>query len=226
VRNPPRCLDRESDREIEKRVSNCIRKERYTIAMLGMAAESRRRHPLSGRVSRSRGRGPWSLLGIVLPCLSFFCFTHTASPWSLLPSSSSLSSKKRFFASSCHLSMIGPMDEQQHPTSNSETSNAPRTWVQKPGWPPRSSRTVDDGASPSFSSQELLEQSRKRRQQQQQHQERRMIMRRQKTKPMPVTGYDAGAIEEYYDMRPLEVGWRLNSLGFPLLGTYGQFCSK
>lgn len=42
--------------------------------------------------------------------------------------------------------------------------------------------------------------------------------RRQKMKPMPVTGYDARAIEDYYDMRPLEVGWRLNSLGFPLLG--------
>jgi hypothetical protein len=42
--------------------------------------------------------------------------------------------------------------------------------------------------------------------------------RRQKMKPMPVTGYDARAIEDYYDMRPLEVVWRLNSLGFPLLG--------
>jgi predicted unusual protein kinase regulating ubiquinone biosynthesis (AarF/ABC1/UbiB family) len=40
-------------------------------------------------------------------------------------------------------------------------------------------------------------------------------------KAMPVTGYDARAIEEYYDMRPLEVGWRLNSLGFPLLSWYG-----
>jgi hypothetical protein len=39
-------------------------------------------------------------------------------------------------------------------------------------------------------------------------------------KPMPVTGYDARAIEEYYDLRPLEVGWRLNTLGFPLLGTF------
>jgi hypothetical protein len=43
--------------------------------------------------------------------------------------------------------------------------------------------------------------------------------RRQKMKPMPILGYDALAIEEYYDVRPLEVGWRLNSLGFPLLGT-------
>jgi hypothetical protein len=39
-------------------------------------------------------------------------------------------------------------------------------------------------------------------------------------KPMPILGYDALAIEEYYDIRPLEVGWRLNSLGFPLLGTF------
>jgi ABC1 atypical kinase-like domain len=44
--------------------------------------------------------------------------------------------------------------------------------------------------------------------------------RRQKTKPMPITGYDAQAIEAFYDRRPLQVGWRLNSLGFPLLGWY------
>lgn len=42
--------------------------------------------------------------------------------------------------------------------------------------------------------------------------------RRRKIKPLPVTGYDAAAIEEFYDRRPLQVGWRLNSLGFPLLG--------
>jgi len=45
---------------------------------------------------------------------------------------------------------------------------------------------------------------------------------RLKTKPMPVTGYDARAIEEYYDIRPLQVGWRLNSLGFPLLGKWSS----
>ena len=37
-------------------------------------------------------------------------------------------------------------------------------------------------------------------------------------KPMPITGYDGEAILEYYDRRPLQVGWRLNSLGLPLLG--------
>lgn len=45
---------------------------------------------------------------------------------------------------------------------------------------------------------------------------------RQKMKPMPITGYNAKKIEEYYDRRPLQVGWRLNSLGFPLLGTISQ----
>mmetsp|Transcript_18187 Transcript_18187/g.45027 ORF Transcript_18187/g.45027 Transcript_18187/m.45027 type:complete len:812 (+) Transcript_18187:155-2590(+) len=44
--------------------------------------------------------------------------------------------------------------------------------------------------------------------------------RRQKTKPMPVTGYDGKTIDNFYDRRPLQVGWRLNSLGFPLLGWY------
>ena len=41
-----------------------------------------------------------------------------------------------------------------------------------------------------------------------------------KIQPLPIKGYDALAIEEYYDRRPLQVGWRLNSLGFPLLGWY------
>ena len=41
-----------------------------------------------------------------------------------------------------------------------------------------------------------------------------------KIQPLPIKGYDAIAIEEYYDRRPLQVGWRLNSLGFPLLGWY------
>jgi predicted unusual protein kinase regulating ubiquinone biosynthesis (AarF/ABC1/UbiB family) len=42
----------------------------------------------------------------------------------------------------------------------------------------------------------------------------------QKIQPLPIRGYDATAIETYYDHRPLQVGWRLNSLGFPLLGWY------
>lgn len=37
---------------------------------------------------------------------------------------------------------------------------------------------------------------------------------------MPVTGFDAKSILDFYDRRPLQVGWRLNSLGFPLLGWY------
>jgi hypothetical protein len=41
-------------------------------------------------------------------------------------------------------------------------------------------------------------------------------------KPMPITGYDYKSIEEYYDRRPLQVGWRLNSLSLPLLGSYFQ----
>eukprot|EP00548_Thalassiothrix_antarctica_P010160 CAMPEP_0194152572 /NCGR_PEP_ID=MMETSP0152-20130528/53072_1 /TAXON_ID=1049557 /ORGANISM="Thalassiothrix antarctica, Strain L6-D1" /LENGTH=706 /DNA_ID=CAMNT_0038857209 /DNA_START=491 /DNA_END=2611 /DNA_ORIENTATION=- len=37
---------------------------------------------------------------------------------------------------------------------------------------------------------------------------------------MPIMGYDAQAIIDHYDKRPLEVGWRLNCLGLPLLGWY------
>ncbi|CAJ1969590.1 unnamed protein product [Cylindrotheca closterium] len=44
--------------------------------------------------------------------------------------------------------------------------------------------------------------------------------RPQKAKAMPVTGYSGKTIDAFYDRRPLQVGWRLNSLGFPLLGWY------
>lgn len=47
----------------------------------------------------------------------------------------------------------------------------------------------------------------------------------QKTKPMPVVGYDYEAICNFYDRRPLQVGWRLNSLGLPLLGELVNACS-
>ncbi len=39
-----------------------------------------------------------------------------------------------------------------------------------------------------------------------------------KRRPIPVVGYNAKDICEYYDRRPLVVGWRLNKLSFPLLG--------
>jgi len=35
---------------------------------------------------------------------------------------------------------------------------------------------------------------------------------------MPVVGYNAEEIMNYYDRRPLVVGWRLNKLSLPLLG--------
>jgi len=41
-----------------------------------------------------------------------------------------------------------------------------------------------------------------------------------KTKPMPIIDYDAHSIIDHYDKRPLEVGWRLNCLGLPLLSWY------
>lgn len=41
-----------------------------------------------------------------------------------------------------------------------------------------------------------------------------------KSKPMPITGYDANEICEFYDRRPFQVGWRMNAVGLPLLGWY------
>lgn len=43
---------------------------------------------------------------------------------------------------------------------------------------------------------------------------------RGKNKPKPIVGYNAERICNFYDRSPLVVGWRLNSLGFPLLGWY------
>jgi len=39
-----------------------------------------------------------------------------------------------------------------------------------------------------------------------------------KKRPMPMVGYNAKEICDYYDRRPLVVGWRLNGLSLPLLG--------
>lgn len=47
-----------------------------------------------------------------------------------------------------------------------------------------------------------------------------MIARKKQKRSTPPTGYNAKAICELYDRRPLEVGWRLNILGLPLLGWY------
>jgi len=101
---------------------------------------------------------------------------------------------------------------QLEETTTTRALPPPRTWVQRPGWPPKpSSSTKDDEGQEhrgllNGSSSEPPARPKQRR--------------RQKTKPMPVTGYDSRAIEEFYDMRPFQVGWRLNSLGFPLLGWY------
>lgn len=40
-----------------------------------------------------------------------------------------------------------------------------------------------------------------------------------KTKPMPITNYNALEICQTYDRRPFQVGWRMNAVGLPLLGT-------
>lgn len=45
-----------------------------------------------------------------------------------------------------------------------------------------------------------------------------IMTEKRKTKPMPIVGYDAKEICETYDRRPFQVGWRMNSVGLPLLG--------
>lgn len=83
----------------------------------------------------------------------------------------------------------------------SSIDNPPRTWVQRPGWPPKKEVPQEDESQLTSPEPDLHR-------------------RRQKTKPLPVLGYDYRAIEEFYDIRPFQVIWRLNSLGFPLLGWY------
>ena len=43
-------------------------------------------------------------------------------------------------------------------------------------------------------------------------------LRAKKKRPIPIVGYNAEEICDYYDRRPLVVGWRLNKLSLPLLG--------
>lgn len=45
-------------------------------------------------------------------------------------------------------------------------------------------------------------------------------LRAKKKRPIPIVGYNAEEICDYYDRRPLVVGWRLNKLSLPLLGWY------
>ena len=96
-----------------------------------------------------------------------------------------------------------PDSSRMFQASQMQQQPGPRTWVQRPGWPPNTTdqqRNLEKDSTLATAT--------------------KPVRRRQKMKPLPVTGYDARAIEEHYDMRPLEVGWRLNSLGFPLLGEY------
>jgi len=44
-----------------------------------------------------------------------------------------------------------------------------------------------------------------------------------KKRAMPIVGYNAKDICDYYDRRPLVVGWRLNGLSLPLLGMLNQY---
>ena len=97
----------------------------------------------------------------------------------------------------CSVAAPGPISRLQ--SSRIDVDGITRTWNQR-----STNQRPVSRASPPTTRQSMPNQSRQRR----------------KTKPMPITGYDFRAIEELYDRRPLEVGWRLNSLGIPLLGKY------
>lgn len=95
--------------------------------------------------------------------------------------------------------------------SSTPNDNERMIWSQ-----PRYSSSVSL-SSPSTISKHYVTKQHDTKQRQQRLNSRR---KRQKMKPLPILGYNSRAILEYYDLRPLEVGWRLNSLGFPLLGKF------
>ena len=110
---------------------------------------------------------------------------------------------------SCHAFVSIPMVTWTKPTNFNnpifaEHSLSQRTWRRR-RQPKLDTSDSNRGDEP-WQNQELLLQSRG--------------MLPQKAKPMPIVGYNADEILEFYDKRPLEVGWRLNSLGLPLLGWY------
>lgn len=116
-------------------------------------------------------------------------------------------------------------------TTTTSEDRGPRTWVQKPGWPPPASprqknangqeQRPEQGTTTSIAMDATRRGNGSSSFNKNNNNSIVRQRRREKMKAMPVTGYDARAIEEYYDMRPWEVGWRLNSLGFPLLSWYG-----
>jgi hypothetical protein len=104
-----------------------------------------------------------------------------------------------------HLHMTSTSSSNEHRTGIKQlyTSSSHGTTAPSLLNPKNNYQTIPTGMSPQL----------RRRQSQRQR-------RRQKMRPMPILGYNARSILEYYDLRPLEVGWRLNSLGFPLLGMF------
>ena len=115
-------------------------------------------------------------------------------------------------ASGCHAFVPIPMTPCTNPTHvnhqiYAEHSLPQRTWRRRRQ---PTSGTGDSNTGDDFPQHQLRKDNN--------NNDRRMLP--QKAKPMPITGYNADAILEFYDKRPLEVGWRLNSLGLPLLGWY------
>jgi hypothetical protein len=121
--------------------------------------------------------------------------TTQQSSTSTMSSSSSSSSSQHRFQPTTTLSTTTSMTRQQQPNQQRPLSSSRST-----------PRSLPPKRQPQSSSSIFTRRSSSRK-------------LRQKMKPMPILGYNARNILAYYDARPLEVGWRLNSLGFPLLGT-------
>lgn len=97
-------------------------------------------------------------------------------------------------------------------------TTTPRALAASSAEPPPTRRTFRQRPSPRDNS--IVEQYKGRQEEIEEYLMAPFARDRMNMEPMPIKGYNAAAIEEYYDRRPLQVGWRLNSLGFPLLGWY------
>jgi len=113
---------------------------------------------------------------------------------------------------------VGTVTSKRMITSNPTTTTLLQASSTEP--PPTSPRRRTFRQRPSPRDRSLVESYKERQEEIEEHMLAPIARDHMNLEPMPIKGYDAAAIEDYYDRRPFQVGWRLNSLGFPLLGWY------